>query len=85
MITVRKDHADLAEALASIKAIEPALWARLTAGFAKFIDPELKTIIRVPPDLILVAQGRAQVAEDLQKLIRDCSEIAAHLKSKPKI
>lgn len=84
MIAVRKEHIELAEALASIKAVEPALWARLSTGLQKFIDPELKMLVRVPPELILVAQGRAQVAEDLQGLARNCSEITAQLKNNPK-
>lgn len=79
---VRKEHVALIEAFAAIKAIEPVLWAKLDAALRVFAEPETKLIIRVPPDLILVAQGRAQVAEDLLRLAAECSQLAASLKPK---
>jgi hypothetical protein len=68
VIAIRKEQIELVEALASIKALEPALWARLLAGLQLFLGPETRHVIRTPPDVILVAQGRAQIAEDLLTL-----------------
>lgn len=68
----------LGEVFDRIQKTQPVLFAQLVATLHAKLDPELRTIIRIRPDLILVSQGRAQVADEILGSLDTCDAIARH-------
>ncbi len=66
----------LIRAFDSIKRSQPALWSAFGAGLREYLEPEMRHMIRCPPELLNIAQGRAQIADDLLRLLDDCTALA---------
>lgn len=72
----------LAEAFDKLAKSEPALFQGLMVALHDVLDPEIKHIVRVPPDKILISQGRVQVADDILKSLDYSDAIARRAREK---
>lgn len=69
----------LVKALDGVKRSSPSLWEGLSRGLEEALRPETRHIIRAPLPVLAVAQGRAQVSDEILSLRDNCSEIAKQL------
>lgn len=79
-LVVQRSQVTLVKALEGIRTTYPDVWDRLSQGLREALEPEAKHVVRAPPPMLQVAQGRAQVAEDILMLLRHCSELAESLR-----
>lgn len=62
----------LTMALAKIKALQPTLFADLENALRAYAEPEVDNVLSAAPTVVLIAQGRAQLAKELLKITADC-------------
>jgi hypothetical protein len=76
---IPREHIPLIRILAALKTREPAYWGMFESAMHTLLDPELAHVVRVPTKLLKTAQGRAQISDDILKIMRDCIDLAVEL------
>ncbi len=66
----------LTMALAKFKATNPVLFSEFQTALDAFAMPEVRAMLAAPPTLVQLAQGRAQVADELVGLATNCASKA---------
>jgi hypothetical protein len=79
-LTVFNSQKTLIRALEGIRVTYPEVWEMLTQGCREMLEPEAKAVIRAAPDRLQVAQGRAQIAEDILGLLHNCAFLAEEMR-----
>ena len=54
----------------------PEDWAEFISAFVAYTDDRRDECIQSPPDMLQVAQGRAQACASLRRLLADCTKTA---------
>ena len=79
-LVVQKDRVTLITALEGIKVTYPEVWGMLEQGIKEMLEPEMVNLVRAPPQVLQVAQGRAQIAQDILGTLHHCSDLAEKLR-----
>lgn len=69
-----KRSIDFTKAFAGLRRANPIAAELLYNGLAKYAETEFKALLQAPPDVVLVAQGRCAVVDNLLALMRDAEK-----------
>lgn len=78
---IRKEQIPLIKALDGIRSLQPVHWQTLVEGLRGYLEPEMLHMVRCPPELLPVAQGRAQIADDLLQIVATCGQLSERLRT----
>lgn len=83
-VSERKATVPLVFALANLKHGSPGLFQQFMAALQHYAAPEYQGLLKAPPDIVLVAQGRAQIVDEILNLGAECSELEAKYRATEK-
>lgn len=63
----------LTMALAKFKATNPVLFSEFQTALEAYAMPEVRAMLAAPPTHVQLAQGRAQVADELVAITTNCA------------
>lgn len=63
-------------AAAHVARRAPEEWANFISAFVEHTDNRRDECIQSPPDMLQVAQGRAQACASLRRLLAECTKMA---------
>jgi hypothetical protein len=78
MTPTKPDTTDEALAVASARLARtaPEAWSDFLKAFERYSDQAAKNCVQSPPEVILVAQGRAQSCASILKAYQNCLALA---------
>jgi hypothetical protein len=59
--------------LAKLKATNPVLFSEFQTALDAFAMPEVRSLLAAPPSHVQLAQGRAQIADELVGIATNCA------------
>lgn len=80
MNTIAKPQYTLIRALEGVRVTYPEVWEMLSRGLREMLEPEMLHIVRVPLDRLQISQGRAQVAQDILRIVEHCGVLAEQIR-----
>jgi hypothetical protein len=63
-------------AAARLARTAPQQWDEFVQAFAEYVDDKIVDVIQAPPEMLQIAQGRAQGLVSFSKLLADCRKTA---------